>query len=239
MIRFDSKSPRIWLLACILTLLPWVAACKDTTIASSVVGYNHTDRGIVFSLHGATDYLSPHSGGGSFVCCVKLPAPWYPGLTATVKWRWGGTDEWFKETVPIPEYDYHKTGQTSVHFLRNGEIKVFAPLGGLGHPDYPLKGPAADLWPPGGKPPPLTGPDADMALLRENLSTDLRKVSNEFLRAFIVCHAQIGRNKGIIKSRDDEISYIFLATATTGGFWKHPLAQRDLSQPNFFFKQYL
>jgi len=143
----SSKISRIWLLACVLILLPWLSACKGKTIASSVVGHNHTNRGVMFSLNGAGTYLSPHTGGGNFTCCVNLPAPWRPGLTARVKWSWNGSDEWFEEIIPIPKYDYRKTGQTSVHFLRNGEIKVFVPFGGLGHPDYPLKGPEASLKP--------------------------------------------------------------------------------------------
>jgi len=229
---FNLKNQKIWLFACGLIFLPWQAVCQEKTITSSVVGHNHTDRGIMFSLNGAGKYLSPHSGGGGFVCCVILPAPWRPGLTAKVKWSWSGSDEWFEKIVPIPEYDYRKTGQTSVHFLRNGEIKVFVPFGGLGHPDYPLKGPEAGLWPPGGEPP-TTGPDATMRILRMSMPPDLRKVPEEFLRDFIVCHNRVGRSRGIIKNSLDETDYALLAIATTGSFLKHPLAQRDLSQPNF------
>jgi len=147
MTLYNLKKPRIWLLVLIMGLLPWLAACRAKTIASSVVGYNHTSRGVMFSLNGAGTYTSPHSGGGKFTCCVSLPVPWRPGLTATVKWSWSGSDEWLEETVPVPEYDYRKTGQVSVHFLRNGEVKVFVVFGGLRDPNYPLKGPEASLKP--------------------------------------------------------------------------------------------
>lgn len=45
--------------------------------------------------------------------------------------------------MPIPKYD--KVGDLAVHFLRNGEVKVFVTNPRLGHPDYPLKGPEAGL----------------------------------------------------------------------------------------------
>ena len=102
----------------IIALMPLLAASQSATIGTSVVGYNHRDQGIVFSVNGQVgSYVQPHKDGGGFSCCVSIPNPWHPGMTATVKWRWGGTDEWFEQTIPVPEYDAQQTGRMSVHFM--------------------------------------------------------------------------------------------------------------------------
>ena len=45
----------------------------------------------------------------------------------------------------MPPYD--KVSRLAVHFLRNGEVKVFATMYGLSHPDYPLQGEEATMKP--------------------------------------------------------------------------------------------
>ena len=52
-----------------------------------------------------------------------------------------------KRVVPVPQYEAGKSSGLKVHFLRNGQIKVFAGPTFLGHPDYPLKGVDSELQP--------------------------------------------------------------------------------------------
>jgi hypothetical protein len=49
--------------------------------------------------------------------------------------------------VPVPKYDAKTAGSLNVHFLHNGEVKVFITKYTLGHRDYPLKGKEAEMKP--------------------------------------------------------------------------------------------
>lgn len=141
-----------WLLGAMF--LVWIGACQGQgTLATSVVGYNHTDRDVGhFTVDSGINssgggFLMAHHGGGKFACCISIPKPWSPGTKVTVGWTDDHDENYQERIVEVPRYDADKTGQMSVHFLRNGEIKVFVTLGGLGGPDYPLKGSEAGLYP--------------------------------------------------------------------------------------------
>ncbi|MGS0602207.1 DUF3304 domain-containing protein [Xanthomonas oryzae pv. oryzicola] len=130
-------------------LLMWISACHGgNTVSTTLVGYNHTDKDVGhFTVDGNEGgFLQAHRGGGKFVCCISVPDPWRPGVKVKVGWTDDYDENYQERVVEIPKYDAKRTGQFSVHFLRNGEIKVFVPLGGLGGPDYPLKGPEAGLY---------------------------------------------------------------------------------------------
>lgn len=130
-------------------LLMWISACHGgNTVTTNLVGYNHTDKDVGhFTVDGNEGgFLQAHRGGGGFTCCISVPDPWRPGLKVKVGWTDDYDENYQERVVEIPKYDAKRTGQFSVHFLRNGEIKVFVPLGGLGGPDYPLKGPEAGLY---------------------------------------------------------------------------------------------
>jgi hypothetical protein len=121
---------------------------QGKTVGAELTGYNHTDKTIgAFYVNGEWGgNITPGSGGGSFVCCVRLPDPWQPGMTVKVSWE----DHELKtqeRVVSVPEYDARTLSDFNVHFMRGGEIKVFAYRGGLLHKDYPLKGPEAQLKP--------------------------------------------------------------------------------------------
>jgi hypothetical protein len=123
-------------------------AAADDTMGLDVVGYNHTDHDIGgFSVNGeAGSYLGKHEGGGGFTCCVSLPAKYASGMTVSVRW----TDEYNKNSqsraVTVPPFGPKDTGVFAVHFLRNGEIKVFVTdLVYITNPDYPLKGDEARM----------------------------------------------------------------------------------------------
>lgn len=112
-----------------------------------VVGYNHTDHDIgFFTINGqGGTYVGKHKGGGHFTCCVSIPSKYVPGMTVTVRWsaeEFEGTQE---RVVKVPPYTPDTTGVFAVHFLRSGDVAVFATMYALQHPNYPLKGDAAKL----------------------------------------------------------------------------------------------
>ena len=125
------------------------AARSGKTVPAELTGYNHTDNTIgAFYVNGEWGgNITSGSGGGKFVCCVELPVPWHDGLTVRVKWE-DHDGVIHERDVAVPQYDPRTLSTMNVHFLRSGEIKVFAVRMGLGHPDYPLKGEEAKL-PPG------------------------------------------------------------------------------------------
>lgn len=135
------------LISMILGWLPFISACSNETLPANVVGYNHTDRDIGhFTVNGAGGgFLQAHKGGGGFVCCIGIPKHWKPSYRVTVGWTDDYDENYQERTIEVPRYD--KVGHFSVHFLRNGEIKVFATMLALQHPDYPLKGFEAELEP--------------------------------------------------------------------------------------------
>lgn len=137
-----------------LLFLPILVACEEKTYAVGIRGYNHTDAVIgEFQINGGSggSFVTPHSGGGKLTCCISIPAKWKPGLQVTVRWSDGNFKNEQVRVVPVPEYNVETAGYFSVHFLRNGEVKVFSTKYDLWHPDYPLKGEEAGLEP--GKPP--------------------------------------------------------------------------------------
>jgi hypothetical protein len=137
-----------------------VACSSDSsTLDLAVTGYNHTEKGIgsfTVSRGDGKDgigiefgYLGAGSGGGKFTCCASVPRVWPPGMTVKVTW-----DGWVKNTeqtltrvVPVPQYDAKTASTFDVHFLHNGEVKVFVTRYTLGHRDYPLKGKEAEMKP--------------------------------------------------------------------------------------------
>lgn len=139
-----------WGIALLVMLLPALAACqgKGKSAPVGIVGYNHTDTTIAqFLINGGNgdSFIDAHTGGGSTSCCAMIPDHWRPGMKVEISWT---TDlkTYHKQMVPIPEYD-DKAGHMAVHFLRNGEIRIYVSNLYLGHPDYPLTGPEAGLSP--------------------------------------------------------------------------------------------
>ncbi len=129
----------------LVLLLPALAACKvrPEGIPVGIQGYNHTDTSIPsFQINGGSGGSARRHSASGKVCCAVLPYRWSPDLEVEISWT---TDlkNYQKVTVPIPKYD--EAGNLGVHFLRNGEVKVFSTIMILGHPDYPLTGPEAGL----------------------------------------------------------------------------------------------
>jgi hypothetical protein len=85
----------------------------------------------------------PNGGGGKFVCCVKIPRRWHPGLKVTVHWteddRVPGS--WKERVVPVPEYTKEDIGFFVVHFYPDDSVKVLVSTIMIGHPNYPFPRP--------------------------------------------------------------------------------------------------
>ncbi|MDQ7279501.1 DUF3304 domain-containing protein [Stenotrophomonas sp. Sm6012] len=129
----------------VLLVLPVLAACKGQSASTpvGVRGYNHTDSHVAqFLVNGGSGGSAwPHSAGGT-VCCVVLPDHWAPDQKVEIEWT-TDLETYQKATESIPRYN--EVGSLAVHFLRNGQVKVFVTNLILGHPDYPLTGPEAPL----------------------------------------------------------------------------------------------
>lgn len=138
---------RLLVRAALLALgLVVLAGCKDKPYPASIVGYNHTDQGLRFSVNGHGNiYQHPHSGGGGSTCCIGVPAQWRPDATVKVQWLVGADESMREREVAVPRYD--RGGSLSVHFLNGDRIKVFITPYALWHPDYPLKGEDAQIKP--------------------------------------------------------------------------------------------
>lgn len=144
-----------WGMVLMLVLLPSLSACGEESVGINIVGYNHTDKDIghftveTGSSSGGGGFLMAHRGGGKFSCCISVPKPWKRGMKVTVGWTDDHDENYQERVVEVPKYE--ELGDMSVHFLRNGQIKVFVTMYALWHPDYPLKGKDAELTP--GEPP--------------------------------------------------------------------------------------
>ena len=127
---------------------PVATKASGKTFGASLTGYNHTDKSIgAFYVNGGWGgNIFPGTGGGKFVCCADLPNPWHEGLSVTVEWE-DEDGSMHKRVVPVPQYEAGKSSGLKVHFLRSGQIKVFAGPVYLGHRNYPLKGVEAELKP--------------------------------------------------------------------------------------------
>lgn len=131
---------------CLPLALAFALGGCDRTVGANLTGYNHTDKTIgAFYVNGVWGgNITPHSGGGSFVCCAELPAPWHAGIVVKIEWE-AHDGKMHERQVELPQYEAATLSRLSVHFLRDGEIKVFANRLSLWHPDYPLKGEEAEL----------------------------------------------------------------------------------------------
>lgn len=126
------------------------------TISLSLTAYNHMTKGIAWysvdvpdGIGGSAGFLAAGVGGGGFTCCVAVPAVWREGMTVTViRTNFANEVETNVErVVPVPKYDATNVSKFIVHFLRNGEVRVFVTGIMLGHRDYPLRGKEAELKP--------------------------------------------------------------------------------------------
>ncbi|QAU25402.1 DUF3304 domain-containing protein [Dyella sp. M7H15-1] len=131
----------------LLALSFLLAGCHAHYVPLEVVGYNHTDRDIGdFYVNGGWGpSLMKHSGGGKYTCCVVVPPVYKPGMKATITWSDEAGENPRSREIAVPPYGPDDFGAFAVHFLRDGQIKVFVTRYGLGHPDYNLKGDEAKL----------------------------------------------------------------------------------------------
>lgn len=146
--------------ALICALLPaalvLAAIGAPSTTVLEITAYNHTDQGVgsySVSTPGGdrvgAGYLDAGAGGGGYTCCISVPSVWRPGLAVTVSYVTivNNAKKTLVHVVSIPQYDTKTANTMIVHFLRNGDVKVFVTGIMLGHRDYPLKGKEAELTP--------------------------------------------------------------------------------------------
>ena len=140
-------SPRIALpLMLLVALCVSLAACADDRMGLDVVGFNHTDHDIGdFNVNDAGGAYEGKHEGGKATCCISLPAKYRPGMTVQVTWSGLEVGTPQTRTVVVPPYGPHDTGEFDVHFLRNGQVKVFVTMYMSWHPNYPLKGDEAKM----------------------------------------------------------------------------------------------
>ena len=126
-----------------------LAGCSfgNDSVPLEVVGYNHTDRDIGdFYVNGGWgSLLMKHSGGGGFTCCISVPPIYKPGMTVTVTWTDEAGENPHSREIPVPPYGPNDFGHFAVHFLRDGQIKIFVTAYYPKHPLYPLKGDEAKM----------------------------------------------------------------------------------------------
>lgn len=141
-----------------IMLFTLCASCTGagSTSALQLTAYNHTENGIgSFSVEipngegSSSGFLGAGEGGGGFVCCVRVPLNWKPGMVITVAWNTvaGGKEVARNAVVEIPEYKSDAATRLSVHFLNGGMVRAFVTRYSLRHPDYPLKGVDAKMPP--------------------------------------------------------------------------------------------
>ncbi|WP_343549119.1 DUF3304 domain-containing protein [Ralstonia sp.] len=127
----NRRMGRVWLAAWGLALM--LTACRTTLAEEPMFGVELTgidhlaDHLSVsnFSLNGTGGAQA--GSGGRTVCCARVPAKWYPGLTAHVKWTvidWRDGKEGGKHEADVPIDPYTKDGHAWVHFLADGSVRV-------------------------------------------------------------------------------------------------------------------
>ncbi len=132
------------------------AAAVDEKMTANISGYNHTADYIhQFYIDGqGGGNAFAYSGGGSFVCCIRYPKNWRPGLTAKVRWTTSSSDpgatgdaaseHWHEKVVPVERFTTPGT-TLNAHFLPGGEVRLIITSMTAGWPGYP--GPPAPVKP--------------------------------------------------------------------------------------------
>ena len=143
----------------VLLLLAMLIGCEDAesrgeNYTMDFGAYNHTDHSIddfEFQFKGgqrvAGGFVGKGEGGGD-ICCASVPMQWTPTLTVQVRASWqdgAGVVQSISREVSLPRYASKDAGHLDIHFLRNGEVKVFVTSLATWHPDYPLQGKDVEL----------------------------------------------------------------------------------------------
>lgn len=124
-----------------LLLIFVCSGCGNDRVNITLSGINYTDRHISdFSVDNYSGgSVSVDGGGGSFVCCVPIPAHWKSGAKVTVRWADNEKNgvQYKEKIVEVPEYNNSDLEFFIVHFFPNDEVKVLVTNKIITHPDYP------------------------------------------------------------------------------------------------------
>jgi hypothetical protein len=157
--KFDFSLMRCLFAVLCTSLVSVACSAEPEPLQLQVTAYNHTEDGIGSYTVSRGDgkggigievgFLGAGSGGGGRSCCILVPRVWPPGMVVNVTWEsWiTKTRQTLTRVVPVPKYDAKTASTFDVHFLHNGEVKVFVAQYTLGHRDYPLKGKEAEMKP--------------------------------------------------------------------------------------------
>jgi hypothetical protein len=111
---------------CAASYLVYARFFETKYVIASISPYNFSDIGVsdlyVNGTWGGNSY--PHTGGGSGVCCVYVPAKWRPGLTVNIKWHDDSlNDIWYTAQPEVPPYT--KPAGLQVLFFPGNKVKVY------------------------------------------------------------------------------------------------------------------
>lgn len=126
----------------VLAITVFIIATRGPNNSGILIsGLNYTDRHISeFTVNGYSGMnISANGGGGSFVCCVSVPAHWREGLHVTIRWYddEDHPDHYKERTVEIPKYGPLDFGFLAVHFYEDDSVRVLVTTKTEGYPGYP------------------------------------------------------------------------------------------------------
>lgn len=159
----DRRSPIRTILGTLLCLalgaceaMPGQTGEASDSVATGIVGVDHLPGHLAVQSFSVDGYGGGRAGGGSgMICCMRLPAKWYPDMMVRVNWgvtnfRDCKADEYVTH-VPVERYE--EVGTIYVHFFADGSVRVVSansnPSGALlPASTYPIKVPIPkkDPW---------------------------------------------------------------------------------------------
>lgn len=126
-----KQHPKIYFF--LVAILMLSVGCLQRSYGANLIGYNHTKDSIAsYSVKigdgqfTGAGFLGAGSGGGGMTCCIQIPTKWTSRTEATVKFEDPKrADSIIVKRVLVPQYSDDTAGHVIVHFLADGNVKVF------------------------------------------------------------------------------------------------------------------